>query len=92
MHATMHVFRKMRARRRIGGLKAEKEKVAATAEIKTELAHHKRKVTSPPVSKEETIFRRRTREWAPLPRFIEERRTSISVGVRPEPNSVEMHL
>jgi hypothetical protein len=32
----MHVLRQMRARRRIVGLKAEKEKVVATAQIKTE--------------------------------------------------------
>ena len=43
----MHVLRQMRARQRIVGLKADKEKVVATAEIKPELAH-KREVTSPP--------------------------------------------
>lgn len=59
--STMYVLRQMRARRRIGGLKAEKEKVAATVEIKTELVHRKREVTPPPPSKEEIIFRCRTR-------------------------------
>jgi len=51
----MHVLRQMRARQRIVGLKADKEKVVATAEIKPELAH-KREVTFPPPPQKETIF------------------------------------
>jgi hypothetical protein len=44
------------------GRPAEIKTELPPAEIKTELAHHKREVTFPPVSKDETIFHRRTRE------------------------------